>query len=361
MTNMFDPVLLDTEHVKIRPLQTVTWQKLAEGLLYEGSFHATSWGIKNPEDIKRRYESLLSDWQNKKGNSFVFLNHDETEVLGMTNFMNVEPANRMIEIGGTWINKKYQRSFVNTETKFALLQYAFEVLKMNRVEFRIDSENFVSQKAVQRLGFHFDGLMPRRKINANGHIRDYVFYSVTDRVWPAVKTHIQQLLDGSKLPEFSLIQKIKSFRQEGQSDQAFDAVQIAIAQFPNSPDLHYLAGIICDSSRTEAEAVLFYVRALELCLKGQDRRNALLGLASTYRSLGKYEESKKTFEVGIKDFPDYRPYHVFLALTEFNLKKSDLSVQYLLEQLIETTSDQEIRSYERALKFYSTRLNEVFD
>jgi hypothetical protein len=51
MPSMFDPVILDTEHVKIRPLNSVSWQKLADGLLYEDSFHAKSWGIKTPEDI----------------------------------------------------------------------------------------------------------------------------------------------------------------------------------------------------------------------------------------------------------------------------------------------------------------------
>lgn len=358
---MFDPVMIDTEHVKIRPLQTVTWQKLAEGLLYEESFHATNWGLKTRDDIKKMFENGIAAFQAKRGNPIVFLNHDETEVVGMTNFMNVEPPNKMIEIGGTWINKKWQRSFVNTETKFALLRYAFETLKLNRVEFRIDSENFTSQKAVQRQGFHFDGLMPRRKINANGDVRDYAFYSVTDQSWPQVKKQVQQLLDKSMLPEFDTLQKIKLLRREGKADQAFDAAQKALAQFPNSPDLNYLAGSICDAHRTENEAVPFYIRSLELGLHGFDRRDALLGLASTYRSLGKYEESKRIFEMGIKDFPEYRPYQVFLALTEFNLKQSNISIRRLLEQLVETTSDQEIQSYEKALRFYSTRLNEVFD
>lgn len=359
--SMFDPIFIDTEHVKIRPLSSVTWQKLSEGLLYEGSFHATNWGIKGPEDVKKMYNNGVAAFQAKLGNPIVFLNKNETEVVGMTNFMNVEPVNKMIEIGGTWINKKYQRSFVNTETKFALLQYAFETLKLNRVEFRIDAENFTSQKAVQRLGIHLDGVMPRRKINANGHIRDYAFYSVTDQSWPQVKGQIAQLQDKSKLPEFNWLKKINGLRREGKSDQAFDAVQSAMAQFPNSPDLQYLAGSICDAYRTEAEAVPFYNRALELGLSGFDRRDALLGLASTYRSLGKYEESKRTFEMGIKDFPEYRPYQVFLALTEFNLKQADVSIRRLLEQLIETTSDQEIRCYEKALKFYSTRLIEIFE
>lgn len=358
---MFDPVVLSTEHVKIRPLKTVSWQRLAEGLLYDGSFHAMNWGIKTPDDVKKMYENGIAAWNAKRGNPIVFLNHDETEVLGMTNFMNVEPPNKMIEIGGTWINKKWQRSYVNTETKFALLQYCFETLKMNRVEFRIDSENIPSQKAVQRLGFHFDGLMPRRKVNANGHVRDYVFYSVTDQSWPEVKAHMLSLADKSKLPTFKEIQKAKSLRKAGASAEAFAAVQNALKVHPRSAELNYLAASICDAERTKAEAVPFYLQSLELGLKGHDRRDALLGLASTYRSLGEYEKSKKTFEMGIIEFPQYHPYNVFLALTEFNLNRPEEAIKILLDVLIQTTADQEIRSYERALKFYSTRLKEVFE
>jgi RimJ/RimL family protein N-acetyltransferase len=361
MLSLFDPVILDTEHVKIRPLNSVSWQKLADGLLYEDSFHAKSWGIKTPEDIKKMYENSLRGLIDKKGNAFVFLNHDESEVLGMSNFMNVEPSNKMVEIGGTWISKKWQRTYVNSETKYALLEYCFEKLKMNRVEFRIDAENRPSQKAVQRLGFHFDGLMPRRKINANGEIRDYVFYSVTDLTWPEVKKHMLQLAESFKTPKIKDIEKVKSLLDSEEPIAAFEKVQTALKEHPQDADLNYLAACICDGYRTEAEAIPFYLKSLELGLKGTDRRDAFLGLASTYRSLGQYENSKKTFEVGIKEFPLYRPYSVFLALTEFNLNNSAGAIKLLLDQILETTSNQEILSYERALKFYSTRLNEVFE
>jgi len=359
--SIFDPIHINTEHVKIRPLKAVSWQILVEGLLYENSFHALNWGIRTPEDIKKMYERNLLAFQDQKMNPIVFLNQDESIVLGITSFRNIEITNKTLEIGGTWINKKYQRSFVNTETKFALLKYIFEELKFNRVEFHIDAENLVSQKAVQRLGFDYDGFLPQRKINGNGEARDYVFYSVTHQNWPYVKSCIQDLIDKSKLPEFESISKIKNLLKQNLVNEAFSDIQQSIFEYPKSASLHYLAACICDAHRTETEAVRFYLKSLDLGIAGLDRRDALLGLGSTYRSLGKYEESKKYFEIGIKEFPDYRPYKVFLALTEFNLKQADVSVKYLLEQLIETTADQEIRSYQKALKFYSTRLSEVFE
>ena len=359
--NMFDPVHLETQTVKIRPLASVSWEKLADGLLYENSFHSRNWGIKTPQDIKKLYKNALKSLENGHGNPIVFLNHAETEVLGMTNFMNVEPAHKMVEVGGTWINQKYQRSSVNTETKYALLKYCFEDLKLNRVEFKIDFENLSSQKAVERLSFKYEGKFGRRKINGNQETRDYVIYSVTDLTWPEVKTHIDGLFFQMGLPEYESLQKIKNLRTQGKAEEAFKSVQEALIKYPKSAELNYLAASICDAFRTEEEAILFYLKSFELGLSGQSRRDAFLGLASTYRSLGKYPESKKYFEQGISEFPDYKPYYVFLALTENNLGNADAAIKLLLEQLLATSNDKSIISYKRALEFYSTRLKEVFE
>ena len=358
--HMFEPVMMDTPSVKIRPLTSVSWQKLSDGLLYENSFHSRNWGIKTANDVKRLYVNALKNLENRIGNPIVFLNHDESEVLGMTNFMNVEPIHKMVEIGGTWINQKYQRTSVNTETKRALLLYCFEVLRLNRVEFKIDFENTPSQKAVERLGFQYEGKFNRRKINANGDTRDYVIYAVTDLSWPKTKIHIDSLLAQMQNPDYKYVQTVKNLTREGKTDDAFATVQKYLLKFPTSAELNYLAASICDAYRTENEAISFYHKALELGLSGLSRRDAFLGLASTYRSLGKYSESKKMFQQGISEFPEFRPYYVFLALTENNLDNSNESIKILLEQLLESSLKKDVISYERALKFYSTRLNEIF-
>jgi RimJ/RimL family protein N-acetyltransferase len=190
--SIFDPIIIDTPKLKIRPLSAVSWQKIADGVLYDGSFHSRMWGMTTPEDIKKSYESSLMAFENKKGNPLVFLSLDESEVYGKTNFMNVEPHNKMLEIGGTWIGQKWQRTFVNTISKYELLKYCFEKLDLKRVEFRIDSENVVSQKAIERIGAKYEGLLRNRTINATGKCRDYKFYSVIDLDWPILKPYLEK-------------------------------------------------------------------------------------------------------------------------------------------------------------------------
>lgn len=157
------------------------------------------------------------------------------------------------------------------------------------------------------------------------------------------------------------VDRLKSLRKTAGGLQAFNELLLSLKKFPQSAELNYLAASICDVERTENEAVPFYLKSLELGLSGNSRRDAYLGLASTYRCLGNYPKSKEIFMKGIEEFPSYRPYYVFLALTENNLGNPETSIKLLLEQIIDTTSDQDIKSYERALRFYSTRLKEIFE
>ena len=92
----------------------------------------------------------------------------------------------------------------------------------------------------------------------------------------------------------------------------------------------------------------------------EDRSGAILGLGSTYRCLGEYEKSLVTLDQGIQEFPENRVLKVFRALTLYNLGKSEESVNQLLIQLIDTTSDASIKSYDKALRFYSDKLNQTW-
>jgi hypothetical protein len=103
---IFTPVQIDTTRLKIRPLSAVSREKVTASVLYEDSFHNQICGMKMCEDIKKSYVNSLVAFENKKGTLLVFLSLDESEVHGKTNFMNVEPHNKMIEIGGTWVGKK---------------------------------------------------------------------------------------------------------------------------------------------------------------------------------------------------------------------------------------------------------------
>jgi len=117
------------------------------------------------------------------------------KAVGMTTYMNIDAANRRVEIGSTWYRKSVQRSPLNTECKLMLLTHAFEALDCIAVEFRTHFVNVQSRRAIERLGAKLDGVLRSHMIMANGSLRDTACYSIISGEWPTIKAHLQFQLE----------------------------------------------------------------------------------------------------------------------------------------------------------------------
>jgi RimJ/RimL family protein N-acetyltransferase len=113
------------------------------------------------------------------------------KVAGMTTYMNIDTANRRVEIGSTWYAARVQRTALNTEAKLLLLMHAFETLDCIAVEFRTHWMNQQSRRAIERLGAKLDGVLRSHSVAPNGSLRDTCVYSITAPEWPAVRAHLQ--------------------------------------------------------------------------------------------------------------------------------------------------------------------------
>ena len=117
------------------------------------------------------------------------------KIAGMTTYMNVDAANRRVEIGSTWYAARVQRSAVNTQCKLLLLTHAFEKLDCIAVEFRTHFFNHQSRRGIERLGAKLDGILRNHQIAPNGTLRDTVVYSVIGAEWPTVRAHLNYQLN----------------------------------------------------------------------------------------------------------------------------------------------------------------------
>jgi len=113
---------------------------------------------------------------------------------GSTRYLNVFPEHRRVEIGWTWLQRSQWRTGANVETKFLLLEQAFERWNAMRVEFKTDARNLQTRGALLALGARFEGIHRRHMILPSG-VRDSAWYAVTDEEWPAVKENLRARLD----------------------------------------------------------------------------------------------------------------------------------------------------------------------
>ncbi len=115
-------------------------------------------------------------------------------IIGMTRLFNVEWKDKRLEIGHTWYIPSVWGKVYNKECKLLLLQYVFEHLKFNRVEFRVAHQNLRSQRAVEKIGGLKEGVLRKHSIRNDGSRRDTVVFSIIDDEWPEKKEKLQSLL-----------------------------------------------------------------------------------------------------------------------------------------------------------------------
>ncbi len=189
------PVTLTGESVRLEPLSLEHVPGLAAIGLDDTIWQYMPYGLMHNEaDIRGWVQTMLKLAAQGTDVPFAVIDHRSNCVAGATRYMEIRPHHRGLEIGGTWYGAAYRRTRVNTESKFLLLQHAFDTLHCIRVQLKTDARNERSQRAIERLGAVREGMLRNHLILPDGHIRDSIYYSILDSEWPAVKVRLQGML-----------------------------------------------------------------------------------------------------------------------------------------------------------------------
>jgi RimJ/RimL family protein N-acetyltransferase len=187
-------VTLNGRHASLVPLSAAQLDGLVEAARDGELWKLWYTFIPKPEDMAAEIERRLSLLAKDQMLPFTVLDA-EGRVAGMSTYMNVDGANRRVEIGSTWYAQRVQRTPLNTECKLMLLTHAFDTLRCIAVEFRTHRLNTQSRRAIERLGAQLDGMLRAHQVSPNGSLRDTAVYSITAAEWPTVKAHLQFQLD----------------------------------------------------------------------------------------------------------------------------------------------------------------------
>ena len=189
-----EPVTLRGEHARLEPLSPDHGDGLTEAVKDGELWKLWYTFIPCAEDMGQEIDRRLG--LQAAGSMLPFTVFDaDGGIAGMTTYMNVDAANRRVEIGSTWYARRVQRSALNTQCKLLLLRHAFERLDCIAVEFRTHFFNHQSRRGIERLGARQDGILRSHQIAPNGALRDTVVYSIIAAEWPTVKTHLEYQLN----------------------------------------------------------------------------------------------------------------------------------------------------------------------
>lgn len=185
------PISLDNAYVSLLPVAL----DHAAGYLEIGR-DPEIWKYLAPDPFKSRSDAekwiagMLARSSSSGAVTFSIYDKLSGRLAGSSSYLDVRANHGGLEIGYTWYGKNFQRTHVNTASKLALLEHAFEALNANRVQFQTDARNQASQKAIARIGASKEGILRQHKIYPDGYIRDSVWFSVVRNEWPDVKERL---------------------------------------------------------------------------------------------------------------------------------------------------------------------------
>jgi RimJ/RimL family protein N-acetyltransferase len=194
--DIITPLTLEGSVVRLEPIRPehveLFWHAAKDSL--ENIFQWIPYRMQSRDDFEQVVDKALREQE--RGDSVVFatVERKSAQVIGSTRFMNIDRANRRVEIGSTWIAPAWHRTAVNTEAKYLMLRHAFEVWQCVRVELKTDALNQRSRNAILRIGAKEEGTLRKHVITWTGRIRDSVYFSILDMEWPTTKAALEKKL-----------------------------------------------------------------------------------------------------------------------------------------------------------------------
>ena len=194
MGSMTEPIELRGKHANLVPLSPTHAPALADASRDGELWKLWYTSVPSPDGMAAEIARRLSLQAAGSMLPFSVLDAGGTPV-GMTSFMHIDARHRRVEIGSTWYATRVQRTALNTDCKRMLLAHAFDSLDCIAVELRTHRLNTRSRRAIERIGAQLDGILRAHQRLPDGTLRDTAVYSITASEWPAVRAHLQGLLE----------------------------------------------------------------------------------------------------------------------------------------------------------------------
>jgi RimJ/RimL family protein N-acetyltransferase len=188
-------IILEDESILLRPLLETDVENLLEISLNEPETWEYSLVRANgKENLENYIKIALKAKENKTEFPFIVFDKKSGKYAGSTRFYDINLEFKTLQLGYTWYGKDFRGTGLNKRCKFLLLQFAFETLGMERVEFRADNNNQRSIAAMKSIGCTVEGVMRNHMPTFGSAIRrDSIILSILSNEWfDSVKENLKK-------------------------------------------------------------------------------------------------------------------------------------------------------------------------
>lgn len=187
MTKAFDfktNYVLEDNCVLMQPLTQVD----CKNLLYFSLNEPTTWqfgfvSAAGEENLKKYIADAEQGRSDQKMYAFSVFDKRTNAYAGSTRFYDVNLAFKTVQLGYTWYGEQFRGTGLNMHCKYLLLQFAFEQMDMQRVEFRADARNARSIAAMKKIGCVEEGILREDMPLLTGGRRNSMILSILKNEW----------------------------------------------------------------------------------------------------------------------------------------------------------------------------------
>lgn len=178
---------LENERVKLALLDLSNYKHLIPIASQKDLIQYSPSDISTPEKLKSYVEEAVDGYYHKTTIPFIIYDKLAQAYAGSTRLGLINWKNKVLHIGWTWIGKEFQGTGLNDQMKSLMLEYAFETLDFEKVEFRIDERNIRSRKAVEKFGAKLEGILRKDTLMLDGFKRSTCCYGILKDEWSTSK------------------------------------------------------------------------------------------------------------------------------------------------------------------------------
>lgn len=176
--------ILENDNVLLRPLEILDIENLLHFSINEPELWQYSLlPASNESELKHYIQVALEKRNLKTDYPFIVFDKKTNSYAGSTRFYDIQLTNKCLQLGFTWYGKDYQGTGLNKNCKYLLLEFAFEKLSIERVEFRADNSNEKSIAAMKSIGCKIEGILRSNGVRPNGERRDSIILSILKTEW----------------------------------------------------------------------------------------------------------------------------------------------------------------------------------
>lgn len=192
MLNFQHEYILENDTVRLTPLHESDFDKLVHFSIEEPELWThSSLQADSPEKLKLYLKRALEDRENQNAYAFLVFDKRTYQYAGSTRFYDIQLKNATLQLGFTWYGKAFHGTGLNKNCKYLMLEFAFDTLQMERVEFRADNDNARSIQAMKSIGCTVEGILRSNMYKPDGTRRDSIVLSILKGEW---KTRVRREL-----------------------------------------------------------------------------------------------------------------------------------------------------------------------